>query len=79
MMKRMGEIGESVSIGSESMPLNLRHTLLSSRKEWLQLTISGEKPRSLISWTNLGWLTLSKKPDMSKRHMPVLSPAVWVL
>jgi hypothetical protein len=81
MTERTGEIGDpwgvptSESIGSESAPLNLRRTLLSARKDSHHLTISGAKPKSLISCTSLGRLTLSKKPEMSKRHNPALSPA----
>src|SRR5712675_2953455 len=81
-MERMGDTGDPcgvpmlISKGSKSDLLNLRHTFWSSRKDLHHWMISGAKPRFCISCTSLAQFTLSKKPETSNRHMPVLSPAV---
>ena len=69
----MGEpcgVPRSRSLSSDRVPLNLRRTFLSLRNDAAHLWISGGKPKSCITWIRQAWLTLSKKPWMSKRSIP---------
>ena len=82
-IERAGEIGEPCGVpmmklkGLEYHLLKWSLTNLSFMKDLHHRTSSSGNSRSSRICVSLLWLTLSKKPWMSNRSRPVLSPACW--
>jgi hypothetical protein len=81
---KMGDRGEPygvplvISKDLETCPPPLSVVVLEDRKDFVQAHMPGGKPLSRKIWTVRAGLTLSKKPEMSKRSRAPTRFAAWV-